>query len=651
MANGWRAYGPNTVAAALDKRELPGFSRQVRVGPSEAALMIRDGKLEEVVTESRLATSGVGDRVAGMFGRAADIQVIFVDTSPFELVLFLGEATRNEQSESIESREAAAGLSASRSGSASTRDDVYNILEAGFGSQTDTASVSIVALTADREPIGAQVRLTVRVDLDDVDLLARLLHGKAALAVWDVAALVRDELIAKVLVPKIAQYRADELRGNVGLLRELDESTEKELGNTFGLWGLTLENFSLLWGLTEQERAEIDQARGRREEEASDFAHQRQLREQERELELESTHLSNLHELKQVDARGDEALKEVYLCGEIDREQLMDGQRLDTAKIDAQIRIVELGIERDEASLRLDVERQQADLQLDVQQREAQNRMAELEAQSRLEMDEMEKMVNLQSRRKAQKHLEALEARRLEIESDFARRKQEQESLFAQRQQDVEMTRERMRMQEALIARGLDAGAADSSVLKTMLEQATEQEYARSSDSMVQSRSEAQSARHSVENIREEQDRERAHQAEMTRLSADMMEASKQNPVVQPPAYPPTPPPAAPPPSQGPTINVNAGSQTPPASAAPAACPACSAPVQSAWKACPQCGNNLGIDPQCPACSQTIQPGWKACPFCGTQLAQQDPTCPSCNNPVEASWRACPSCGVGLGLR
>ena len=34
-----------------------------------------------------------------------------------------------------------------------------------------------------------------------------------------VAAVIRDELLAKVLVPKIAQYRADELRGNAGSAR------------------------------------------------------------------------------------------------------------------------------------------------------------------------------------------------------------------------------------------------------------------------------------------------------------------------------------------------------------------------------------------------------------------------------------------------
>ena len=120
-----------------------------------------------------------------------------------------------------------------------------------------------------------------------------------------VAAVIRDELLAKVLVPKIAQYRADELRGNAGLLAELGQVTSQELQPTCGLWGLTLENFFLNWGLTEQEQAEIEQARARREEQAINFVHQLEVREMERGLELERTRLANLQEIKVLEARGD----------------------------------------------------------------------------------------------------------------------------------------------------------------------------------------------------------------------------------------------------------------------------------------------------------------------------------------------------------
>ncbi len=171
-----------------------------------------------------------------------------------------------------------------------------------------------------------------------------------------VAAVIRDELLAKVLVPKIAQYRADELRGNAGLLAELGQVTSQELQPACGLWGLT-----------EQEQAEIEQARARREEQAINFVHQLEVREMERGLELERTRLANLQEIKVLEARGDQELEDVYLAAEIDRDQLLDGQRVDTSKVDAQVRSIELDLQRQEANLKLETERQQADLQLGIQ--------------------------------------------------------------------------------------------------------------------------------------------------------------------------------------------------------------------------------------------------------------------------------------------
>ncbi len=433
-----------------------------------------------------------------------------------------------------------------------------------------------------------------------------------------VAAVIRDELLAKVLVPKIAQYRADELRGNAGLLAELGQVTSQELQPTCGLWGLTLENFFLNWGLTEQEQAEIEQARARREEQAINFVHQLEVREMERGLELERTRLANLQEIKVLEARGDQELEDVYLAAEIDRDQLLDGQRVDTSKVDAQVRSIELDLQRQEANLKLETERQQADLQLGIQRREAQARIDELEAESRIEMSEMEHLVNLQSRRKAEKHLQELEMRRVDSDPDFTRRKQEQESQSARRRQDLDATLARMGMIERPVAQGLDAGVTDASVLRMMLEQSTEQEYAQTSDAKVEARSDAQAGRHSVEGLREEQDRERAHQAEMTRLASDMMEASKQTPSTLTPGQAESSPPQ----QQGPTINVTSVSGSPKAPATVPMCFSCSAAIQPGWKACPQCGAAVSASPQCPNCQNTVEAAWKACPHCGTSLAR-----------------------------
>jgi RNA polymerase subunit RPABC4/transcription elongation factor Spt4 len=360
----------------------------------------------------------------------------------------------------------------------------------------------------------------------------------------------------------------------------------------------------------------------------------------ERGLELDRTRLGNLQEIKVLEARGDQELQEIYLAAEINRDQLLEGQSVNTAKVDVQIRTIELDVQRQEANLKLETQQQQENLRLDVERQEAQARIDELEAQSRLEMGEMEQLVNLQSRRKAEKHLQGLELRRIEIDNDFRRQKQEQESQFANRQQDLEAARDQLGMVERLVLKGLDVGAEESGVLKDMIEATTEQ---RMSDAQVQARADARAARHSVEAMHEEQDRERTHQAEMTGLGSEMMEAAKQTPGVPTPDQPV----ASSPPQQGPTINVTSVSSTPQAPAAGASCLSCSAAIQPGWKACPQCGTPISQGPQCPSCQNTVEAGWKACPNCGSSLIS-DLDCPNCKSTVEASWKACPSCGTSL---
>ncbi len=144
-----------------------------------------------------------------------------------------------------------------------------------------------------------------------------------------------------------------------------------------------------------------------------------------------------------------------------------------------------------------------------------------------------------------------------------------------------------MGMMERLVSQGLSTGQADASVLNTMLQQATEQEYATSSDQKVQARAAAQAAGENLQTFRAAQADERAHQKDMISLAAGMMESAKQSPpgVIVPgatpyPAQAASGPQASPP---GP----------PPAGASKALCPKCQNEVHGGMKFCPFCGNPL----------------------------------------------------------
>ena len=239
------------------------------------------------------------DRIAGLFGRAGDVQVIFVDTTPFDLSFYLGDQPGEEGRGRKPSSGAPGSGSPPNFAVAASRDDVYDALQTSYHTNTDTSQVVIQTLSIDSQPITAEIRITVSVEMEDVNLLTGLLRNKAALATWDLSVLIRDELIAKVLVPKVSQHRADELRDNNQLYNDIIQTVVRDLKTTFGLWGLTLENFFINWGSTEQEEQEIGEARARRQEQATEFAHQRSVRDTERMRELETLRANQQAEFDQ----------------------------------------------------------------------------------------------------------------------------------------------------------------------------------------------------------------------------------------------------------------------------------------------------------------------------------------------------------------
>jgi hypothetical protein len=160
------------------------------------------------------------------------------------------------------------------------------------------------------------------------------------------------------------------------------------------------------------------------------------------------------------------------------------------------------------------------------------------------------------------KHEREMAARRMEIDNDLRRRSQEIEATYQQRKMRLDEDMARMGMQERLVGKGLDTGAADSTVLNTLLTQSTEQSFATASDAKVESRAQAQAAGNNLATYQQAEDRDRQHQANMTGQAANMMQSAKQQPgsaVVVGPGYPqvpvqsvaPSPQPATPQPAAG----------------------------------------------------------------------------------------------------
>jgi hypothetical protein len=612
MATNWRVYQKDTVATQLDRSDLPGFfSKKVVVGLHEGALVLRNGEPMGMVTEAQVPVAAFLDQVKSQFALGDDISVYFVDLAPFDLTIFLGEQSTTSAAEQVAEnahvKERRQTMQDMRPGdSAEPRSwwlrkavqrigwlheepaaaqDRQSQESASVSAQWawDVSQVSVVALSADRELISAACRLRLRVDPHQPKNLMGLLKGKNALATWDLVALLKNEFFGKVLVPEIARHSATSLRANRDLLASLESEVRQALTSTLSTFALVLDDFSLTWGLTEPERQEIACKRGEREEEALEFANTRRVAHLNRLHEIEKTRLANLQELKNAQATGNEDLKTLLLAAQLKRNLLIRNQKVDFAQVEAQVREISLQAAKLEAHARLEHQRAKEELRLEMEDRAFRQKHAARLAAIEADDKEMWSMVKMQIEMATQKHERELSRRRLELDADFRKMQADIEDHYQQRKLKLEESTARMGMMERLVGQGLSSGQADARVLNTLLQHATEQEYATSSDEMVKARAAAQAAAQNVQTYRTAQADERGHQAEMTRLAAEMMGAAK-----------PTPAPVILPGTALPPGQVLAAGNPPQPLATPHSyCPSCRQEVGPKMKFCPSCGKSL----------------------------------------------------------
>lgn len=230
----WR-QGTTTVATYFRELEVKSnFRKVLDVRPGEAAVLLRTGQVQEIVTEQRLQVGGFLNRLKGWVGEYSGLSVLMVDTSTFELEMRFGEGDES--------------------------------LRGPGGSRWD--HVGPVLVTQDRFEIAARVSCWLQVDLPGIEMhpervggFLGLMRGQRTLDSHGLAEVVVDRALNQALQVVVRKHSYEEFRGNEVLAQQIVSKCEVDVAEAMEDCGLKLERLTIMWGWTVAEREEIDAQR------------------------------------------------------------------------------------------------------------------------------------------------------------------------------------------------------------------------------------------------------------------------------------------------------------------------------------------------------------------------------------------------------
>lgn len=329
----WSTGRGDVVAQFLTRQEInaqnPGLVKQIMVGPNEAAVILRNGKVEEPITQERLRKfdGGLFNALKSTVGGGEDVRVLFVQTSPVDLQIpFGGESLYGLDAWAPGARAAAA----SRAGGGEER-----------------------LLTKDGRPVVGVITLRFSFDLANAMKVFNLIRtnvaghsGAGARSAWpsvvtkgDLAARFHDELVSNVLLSLVRSTSYADLAGSEAFRAEVDASMVSYLRKTFETFGLTLGQVFVRFDATEFDRVQEVASRQELEERKRDIAFNTQIGDERRTSELVKARdqfqadllIQHQHNLKTLAVLQEETVDVHYKAAQArakgQREDLLDAER------------------------------------------------------------------------------------------------------------------------------------------------------------------------------------------------------------------------------------------------------------------------------------------------------------------------------------
>ena len=189
------------------------------------AVIIKNAKvIEGPFTEERKPSLSRWESFLSLFGFRSRKEIILFDSTPFTINFWLGD------------------------------DDSSR-------SQEDGIALSANVLTSDGEQVNAEFELSLVIDIDNFDDFLKFrskTDSRTNIRAHDVASVFATEIVSRVIAPTVKLYTASNLWDAKD---RLDERCEEALKTTLGDYGLTLDKFNAVWGITDLEKNQLREKR------------------------------------------------------------------------------------------------------------------------------------------------------------------------------------------------------------------------------------------------------------------------------------------------------------------------------------------------------------------------------------------------------
>lgn len=219
----WRDF-EGTIARMFEKGDIKGFRKQdVVLGPGEALILLEEGKINEIVTQTRLKDMGGGFKnwLLRKTGAGKDVVYLFVDTRQFDVdAAFEGN----------------------------TKDFVKIAGTITVKMQINTNEASKL-LNFMREYIVPKYKekgiFRKRKVFDGFETEGQSLSRE------DIIEKLMKEMKAKVFDPVIGRHDASEFHGESKVVADLQTEAMIALRKTLGMWGILLQDLFASFGETD----------------------------------------------------------------------------------------------------------------------------------------------------------------------------------------------------------------------------------------------------------------------------------------------------------------------------------------------------------------------------------------------------------------